>query len=111
MGKIKNKIKNFLTKKNLTIYKLAKLMDFSEGALRKMLAGKAPFSETAVEKLLPILEISFEEFESMVVADKFSKALITIALTAKQNFKYKKKLSLQQKLMKFSKRKKSPEPN
>jgi len=91
MGKTENSIRAILVEKNLTIYKLAQLMNFSEGALRKMISGKAPFSKIAIEKLLPILEISSKELESWLVADNFSKELINIALFSKQNFKFKRK--------------------
>jgi len=91
---ITSKINKILNEKNSNIYQLSKLMNFSEGALRKMIGAKSPFSENAVNKLLPILEVSREEFESWILADKYSKEVLRLAIQAKKDFPYKKKLIL-----------------
>ena len=91
MSTVKNKIHKILDKKNLTVYQLSKLIDFSEGALGKMINTKSPFSEKAIKKLLPILEISREEFESWILVDKYPKEIIERAIQIKKEFPYKRK--------------------
>jgi DNA-binding Xre family transcriptional regulator len=98
MQLITNKINKILIKKNLNIYQLNKLMDFSEGSLRKMIGKKSPFSKKAIEKILPILEVSRDEFESWVVADKYPKELLNLAIQARKNFPYKRKSILTTKI-------------
>jgi transcriptional regulator with XRE-family HTH domain len=87
----KNKINIFLNNKKLTLCNLAKLMHFSAGALYDMVHGKSPFSENAIKKLLPVLEVSPEEFQSWIVADKYSKDLLELAIQTRKTFPYKKK--------------------
>jgi len=88
------KIDNTLKEKNLSRYKLSKLIGCSESALNQMARGKIKFSENIIEKILPFLEISRTEFESWILADKYSKEVLKLAIQAKKDFPYKKKLIL-----------------
>jgi len=88
---IKEKLNKILNRKNLTIYQLSKLTNFSESALGLMIKGKCPFLDKAMKKILSVLEISQEEFESWVIADKYPKEVLKLALEAKKNFPYKRK--------------------
>jgi len=85
------KLNKILNRKNLTIYQLSKLTNFSESALGLMIKGKCPFSDKAMKKILPVLEISQEEFESWVIVDKYPREVLKLALEAKKNFPYKRK--------------------
>jgi len=76
-------------------------MDFPEGALGMMINAKSPFSGKAIKKILPILEISKEEFESWIVADKYSKKLIQKAIEAFKDREDKKFLVLTQNIDKI----------
>jgi len=98
MAILNNKINNFLNNKKLTLCNLGKLMSFSEGALYDMVQKRRPFSENAIKKLLPILEISREEFESWVVADKYPKEVLKHAIQTKKEFPYKRKSILTTKI-------------
>lgn len=98
MSVVTTKIKRILNEKNLNIYQLHKIMDFSEGALRLMIKEQCPFSEKAIKKLLPILEVSKEEFETWILADKYSKELVELAIKEKKDFPYKRKSMLTTKI-------------
>ncbi len=93
-----SRIKKILKEKNLTIYKLGKKINFSSGALHKMLHGKSSFSQNAIEKLLPILEISKEELEIWILADKYSREVIELAVKNRKEFPYKRKRLLTTKI-------------
>jgi len=80
MNILKNKIDEILNKKGLSRHKLSQLIEVSDGTLSKMTIGKRPFSKNIKEKILPILEVSEEEFESWTVADKYPKELIKKAI-------------------------------
>jgi plasmid maintenance system antidote protein VapI len=90
MSIIKDKIDKFLEKNNLNFLSLTKLMKFSNGALHDMVNNRRPFSEKALKKLLPILEISKQELESWVVADKYQPEVIQKAIEFFKNREDKK---------------------
>ncbi len=82
---LKNKIDAILNSKGLSRYKVCKLINCTNGTLSKMANGKVPFSKNIKNKILPILEVSEEEFESWIVADKYPSEIIKKALAAKKN--------------------------
>jgi len=94
----KEKIEKILEEKNFSHYKICKFLDYSEGALSMMINGKRPFSDKFKEKILPILEISREEFESWILADKYSKEVLKLAIQAKKESKNTDKLILTTKI-------------
>lgn len=98
MSTVIDKINKILGEKNFNIYQLSKLMNFSEGALRKMIGTKSPFSENAINKILPFLEVSREEFESWILADKYPKEVLKLAVNIKKDFPYKRKSILTTKI-------------
>jgi len=77
---LKTKIYNILREKNLSLRDLEKIIDYSRGGLSQMINGETSFSKSVKGNLLPILEISEEEFESWVVASKYSPELIKKAV-------------------------------
>ncbi|OGI17993.1 MAG: hypothetical protein A2287_00825 [Candidatus Melainabacteria bacterium RIFOXYA12_FULL_32_12] len=81
---ITEKIDQILKEKELSRYKLSKLFNCSESAIHQMITGKISFSEKIMEKILPILEVSQEEFEGWILADKCSGKIIELALKAKK---------------------------
>ncbi|HBG49511.1 MAG TPA: hypothetical protein DDW90_08435 [Cyanobacteria bacterium UBA9971] len=94
MNILKNKIDCILKKGNLSYCKIAKLINEYESSLISMIKGKRPFTENAINKVLPFLEVSREEFESWILADKYSKEVLKLAVQSKKNFPYKRKLIL-----------------
>jgi len=92
------KIDNILKEKNLSRYKLSKLIGCSESALNQMARGKIKFSENIIIKILPFLEVSREEFESWVIADKYPKEILKLAVQTKKDFPYKRKSILTTKI-------------
>jgi plasmid maintenance system antidote protein VapI len=92
MNITKNKILDILKEKNLSQLKLAKIISYDDAALNAMINDKKPFPRSVIEKLLPILEISQEEFESWIVASKYSQELIKKAVEAIKNKPDKKTL-------------------
>ena len=91
-------IEEILKRKNTTIYKVSQEMNVKDNALYEMAKGRSKFSEKFIKKLLPILEISREEFESWVVADKYSKEVLQLAIQTKKDFPYKRKSILTNKI-------------
>jgi transcriptional regulator with XRE-family HTH domain len=91
MAVITDKIKNIQEQKKLSLKQLAKLADYEHGGLSKMINAKTSFSEKAIKKILPILEVSKEEFESWILADKYPKEILERAIQIKKEFPYKRK--------------------
>ncbi len=87
----KEKINFILNSKNLTKYKVCRLIDCADSTLSEMINGISPFSESVIVKLLPILEVSREEFDSWVIADKYPESLIKQAFDIKKTTKVKRK--------------------
>lgn len=95
---IKKKIDEALKNKNLSRYQLCKFIDFHEGSFSMILSGKRVFPEQLIEKILPVLEVSREEFEGWILADKYTKEVLELAIQAKKNFPYKRKSILTTKI-------------
>ncbi|HBG49325.1 MAG TPA: hypothetical protein DDW90_07470 [Cyanobacteria bacterium UBA9971] len=100
-----NKIRNTLKEKNLSFYDLEKLFDYSRGSLSEMIKGERPFSDKIKEKILPILEVSKEEFESWIIADKYDHKIIEKAIESFKNREDKKILILTQNIDRILKEK------
>ena len=90
------KINNIINEKFSSIYSLKKEIGYTGGGLDEMLKGNRNFSEEVLKKLLPILEISREEFDSWIVVDNYPEKLIEKAIEAHKNRKYKRKSILAQ---------------
>jgi hypothetical protein len=89
---ITRKIMYILKCKNLSINRISLLIGFkNSGNLNRMILGKKSFSKKIINKILPILEVSPEEFESWIVADKYPKDLLELAIQTRKTFPYKKK--------------------
>jgi transcriptional regulator with XRE-family HTH domain len=91
MPTITKKIDDILKTKNLSRKELSKLINCTDGALNQMIRKDIPFSENVKEKILPILEVSEEEFESWILADKYPKEVLKLAIQAKKDFPDKRK--------------------
>ncbi len=85
MLNVQRNIEKILKKKEISIYKASQLMQVNDGALYRMVRGRSNFSEKFINKMIPLLEVSREEFESWVIADKNPKEIIKKAVLAKQN--------------------------
>jgi plasmid maintenance system antidote protein VapI len=105
MAIITEKIDNNIKKRNLSRYKISKLLNYKESTLNRIINGKQSFSKALVEKLLPILEVSKEEFESWIIADKYSKEVIYKAIEAFKNRENNKTLVLTQNIDRILKEK------
>ncbi|OGI22968.1 MAG: hypothetical protein A2255_10395 [Candidatus Melainabacteria bacterium RIFOXYA2_FULL_32_9] len=81
---VTDKIKKILEEKDISQYQLAKLIDYNRGALGHMINGESSFSEQVMEKIAPILEVSKEEIQGWILADKYSKEIIELAIKAKK---------------------------
>ncbi len=86
-----SRINEFLSKKGLTGSKLGTLIGISNGAIYAMLSGKSKFSENVIKRLLPILEISEEEFNIWLIADKYPLEAFELAVKNRKEFPYKRK--------------------
>jgi len=85
MSIVAEKITNKLERKNLTRYEAGKLLKVNLQSFYHMVNNERPFTEKVIKKILPILEVSREEFESWIVADKYSKEVLQIAIETKKN--------------------------
>jgi plasmid maintenance system antidote protein VapI len=81
---LNKKLKKILEEKNLTSYKLEKFLDYSHGGISDMISGKRTFPDHIIEKLLPILEVTKEEFEGWILTDKYQKELLRLAIQVKE---------------------------
>jgi len=84
MPVLQNKIDTILKKKNISRYKLNKMINYYESDLNKMIKGQKPFPDHIINQILPILEVSREEFESWILADKYPKEVLELAIKAKK---------------------------
>jgi hypothetical protein len=92
------KIDEKLKTKNLSRRELSRLTNYPWGYLNQMITGKTAFSKNLQKKVLPILEVSREEFESWILADKYPKEVLERAIQVKKIFPYKKKSILTTKI-------------
>lgn len=95
---ITKKINFYLEQNNLTAYKLSKLMSVNDNALYGMINGNTPFSENFKKKLIPLMKVTREEFESWILADKYPKEILELALKAKKEHNQEGKLLLTSKI-------------
>jgi plasmid maintenance system antidote protein VapI len=92
------KIDKILKEKILSRRKLSNLVGYNFSSFNEMINGERSFSESVIKKLLPILEVSREEFESWIIVDKYPKETIQLAIEAKQTKLKDKKLILTAKI-------------
>ncbi len=85
MSCVQKNIEKILKKKKITIYKASRLINVDDGALYRMVRGRSNFSKKYINKIIPLLEVSREEFESWIIADKYPKEIIKKAISVKQN--------------------------
>ena len=81
------KLNKKIKEKNLSQLKLAKMIDYDDAGLNAMILGKRPISEYVFERIIPILEISADEINSWILADKYSKEVLKLALKTKRSSK------------------------
>ena len=95
---ISEKTDKILKEKNLSRYKLSKLIGKNESYINHVFRGERPFSEIVINKILPFLEVTREEFESWILADKYPKEVLKLAIQIKKDFPYKIKSILTTKI-------------
>lgn len=105
MKKYTEKIDYILKNKNLSRSNVSTMVGCSRNALNQMIRGDISFSEKIEEKILPILEISKEEFESWIIADKYPKEIIEKAIKSFKTREDKKKSVLSQNINRILKEK------
>jgi len=98
MKVLQYKIDKILNSKALSRYKLSQLTGIAEATLCQMTKGKSQFSDNIIKKVLPFLEVSRTEFESWILADKYSKEVLKLAVQAKKDFACNKQLILTTKI-------------
>ena len=98
MNILSTKINTILEQKNLSHRSLSKVIDEFDSSVNAMIMGKRHFKDSVIKKILPILEISREEFESWILADKYSKEVLELAIQAKKESTNNDKLILTAKI-------------
>ena len=91
MSIIIKKVDAILSNKKISKYQLAKLINYHPSSLYNILDKKSPFPKHIIKKLLPILEVTRDEFDSWIIADIYSKEILELALKHKTEIKKKKK--------------------
>ncbi|OGI17444.1 MAG: hypothetical protein A2255_04805 [Candidatus Melainabacteria bacterium RIFOXYA2_FULL_32_9] len=81
---ITQKIKEIIDKKNISQNELAKRANYDHGAFGSFIRGERPFPDEAIEKIAPILEVTKEEIQGWILADKYPKETIELAIKAKK---------------------------
>jgi len=82
---LEKKINNILINKNFSHRQLAIEIGEFDSSVNSMIRGIRAFPEHVIDKILPILEVSREEFTSWIVADKYSQKIIQLALQELKN--------------------------
>ncbi len=80
---ITKKINSILKEKSLTAYRLSKLIGVKDSVLYGMIKGDTPFSPKFKEKIIPFLEVSPDEFEGWILAEKYPKKVLERAIQLK----------------------------
>jgi len=88
---VTKKTDEILKEKNLSHYKLSKLIKKNESYINHIFRGEQPFSKNVIKKLLPILEVSKEEFQGWILSDKYSSEVLKLAIETKKGFQFKRK--------------------
>jgi len=81
---ITRKIRKFLKDKKISQNELSRIIDCKHGTFGTYVIGKSPFPEHIIEKMAPVLEVSIDEIKGWIVADKYSKKVIELAIQAKK---------------------------
>jgi len=95
---IAEKVNDILHKKNLSRQNLSDFLKKDKSYISRIFSGDRPFPEKIIEKLIPILEVSKEEFEGWIIADKYPKDALKLAIQIKTDFPYKRKSVLTTKI-------------
>ena len=85
------KINKILKEKGVSQKKLGELFKKGKSHISHILSGERPFPKKHIEKILPILGVSRDEFNSWIAADEYPKELIEKAVESIKNRKYKRK--------------------
>lgn len=81
---ITKKIKELLKNKNLTGYKLSKIIGISDGSMYAMIRGQAEFPADKIQKIAAVLEVSSDEINGWILADKCPENVLKRAIEVKQ---------------------------
>lgn len=60
-----------------------KLLNVTARALYSMINGERPFPEDKMQKMAPILEVSTKEIKGWILADKYHKNILEMAVNTK----------------------------
>ncbi len=82
---VTKKIEEILLRKGLSKYKLSQMINYKDSNLNRIIYGKQSMTKRTKEKLMPILEVSEEELESWIIADKYHKEVIKKSIFVKKN--------------------------
>jgi len=74
------KIDSFLQLKAISRTSLSKMVGYSQGKLNEMIIGKEPISPNVISKIAPVLDVSEDEINSWIVADKYSVEALRVAV-------------------------------
>jgi plasmid maintenance system antidote protein VapI len=77
-------IKRLLETKNLSGSRLGGLINVTDGAIYSMINGERPFPEDKIQKIAHILEVSPEMIKGWILADKYPKNILKMAVAVKQ---------------------------
>ncbi len=84
MPVITDKIKKLLGEKNLSQRQLALRINYNRGALGHMINSECSFSNEVIQKIAPILEVSPEDIRGWIIAEKYPKDILKMAVSAKE---------------------------
>jgi len=81
---VTGKIREILEKKCISQNELARKIGYKHGTFGTFLVRKSFFPDHVIEKIAPILEVSADEIRGWIVADKYSKEILELAVKAKK---------------------------
>ena len=84
---ITKKIKELLKNKNLTGYKLSKIIGISDGSMYAMIRGQAEFPADKIQKIAALMEVPSDEIKGWILADKYPQNILKRAIEVKQEVK------------------------
>lgn len=84
MKTITEKLTELIARQGISQNKLSQLIGCDFANLNKMINGERNFEEDKIHKIAPILEVSPEMIKGWIVADKYPKNILKLALEARQ---------------------------
>ena len=84
MSILTQQINKILKDKGLSHRRLAQIIGEHDSSLNSMIRSKRAFPDDVIQKIAPVLEVSPETIKGWILADKYPKSILKMAIEVKQ---------------------------